>query len=61
MDAKAVNFVIMILTSGNEHERYLKVIAKFANLLKKSDIRARLLKSTEIFEIMAILESEDNN
>lgn len=61
MDKVPVHFVIMILTSGQEHERYLHVIAKFANLLRKSDIKQRLLECNDVEDVINILNIENDN
>ena len=60
IDKSPVHFVIMILTSGQEHERYLKVIAKFANMLRKSDVRQSLIECSSIAEIVNILNQEES-
>ena len=61
MDQKPVFFVLMILTSGNEHEKYLKVIAKFANMLRKNDVRMNLLKCENVSEILTILNQVEDS
>ena len=60
MDKSPVHFIIMILTSGKEHERYLKVIAKFANMLRKNDVRKSLMECSNVAEIINILNNEDS-
>ena len=56
IDGVPVHFVIMVLSSGEDHERYLKVIAKFAHALAADGVRNRLLLCATPEEALSVLK-----
>ncbi len=61
MDMAPVHFVIMILTSGREHERYLRVIARFAHALRGENVRERLLECVGSGEVLGVLNRQESH
>ena len=59
MDEIPVSFIIMILTSGKEHEKYLGTVAKFANLLRSENMRNTLISATAENDIMKLLDDSE--
>ena len=55
IDGSPVQFIIMVLSSGEDHERYLKVIAKFAHALAADGVRNRLLLCDTSEEALSVL------
>ena len=55
MDGEPVTFSIMILANSEDHEAYLRAVAKFAGLLHDSEAKEKLLKAESADEVMTVL------
>ncbi|TYB30433.1 MAG: PTS sugar transporter subunit IIA [Candidatus Mcinerneyibacterium aminivorans] len=55
LDDEPVNFVVMIVANKDSHEKYIKLLAKVALILKSPKKRKKILKSKNREEVYKIL------
>lgn len=54
LDGKPVHVIVMIAAPENEHEEYLRILARITHTLKDEDTRARILNSKDTKSAIAI-------
>ncbi|MDZ7337070.1 MAG: PTS sugar transporter subunit IIA [candidate division KSB1 bacterium] len=59
-DGEKVRLVVLMGTPPQEIARYLKVLARFAALLRQEEVRSRLLHATSPAEVLRIIDQFDS-
>ncbi len=55
LDGKPVNIVIMIAGPEGQNEEYLRILARFTNVLKSEQTRTRIIDAKKPEQVLAIL------
>ncbi|MSR74819.1 MAG: PTS sugar transporter subunit IIA [Planctomycetes bacterium] len=55
LDGKPVNIVVMIAGPEGQNEEYLRILARFTNVLKSEQTRTRIIEAKKPEQVMAIL------
>ena len=56
LDGKPVHVIVMIAAPENEHEEYLRILARITHTLKDEDTRSRILDSKDTKSAIAIFK-----
>lgn len=60
MDGELVRLIILVIAGESQHRDYLKLLSHIMSILKKDDIKEKIISASSSDEIIAILKSEEH-
>ena len=60
MDGELVRLIILVIAGENQHRDYLKLLSHIMSILKKDDIKEKIISSESSKNVLDILSSEEH-
>lgn len=60
MDGELVRLIILVIAGENQHREYLKLLSHVMSILKKEDIKEKIISSENREDVLQILGTEEH-